>query len=168
MSGNIDFSRPSSNFEATKTTTSNMYPGHGGYVPRPRTPPRPEKPDKRPSVSSLDAGIKTLPGPEDFPRTLTLDLPSDERTSDLAKLLCGMKLPQCVKLKESFIVPGCSTAFREGDMFLLHFIYENETVHATTSKGKNLRLPIYAEQKYEILPLGKWFALYFIYLGSPS
>lgn len=160
MSGNIDFSRPSSNFEATKTRTSNMYPGHEGYVARPRTPPRPEKPDKRPSVSSLDAGIKTLPGPEDFPRTLTLDLPSDERTSDLAKLLCGMKLPQRFKLKESFVVPGCSSAFREGDNFLLHFIYENETVHATTSKGKHIRLPIYAEQKYEILPLGKWFALY--------
>ena len=101
---------------------------------------------------------KEPPTPEDFPRTLTLDLPPHERSTTLAVFLCEMKLPQRIRITESLKVPDCRAVLNRGDSFLLHFIRNNPTVHADTSEGQTIRLPVHAGQKYEILPLGRWIA----------
>eukprot|EP00057_Strongylocentrotus_purpuratus_P022997 XP_011677471.1 PREDICTED: uncharacterized protein LOC105444653 [Strongylocentrotus purpuratus] len=99
------------------------------------------------------SNAKEPPTPEDFPRTLTLDLPPHERSTTLAVFLCEMKLPQRIRITESLKVPDCRAVLNRGDSFLLHFIRNNPTVHAATSEGQTIRLPVHAGQKYEILPL---------------
>ena len=89
-------------------------------------------------------------------QTLSLDLQPLEGDGDLSQFLSEMKLPQPITLSESFVVPGSNTTLNKDDVLLLHFIYDNPIVHATTTNGTELRLPIHAEQKYEILPLGEY------------
>ncbi|XP_054750737.2 uncharacterized protein LOC129256594 [Lytechinus pictus] len=116
--------------------------------------------DKKKPPSPIVITPRGPPKPEDFPQALTLDLPPHERKSDLAAFLCRVKLPQLISITESFMVrnrPVAHGHFRRGETFLLHFITDNPTVHATTSGGNDVRLPVHAGQKYEILPLDPRF-----------
>lgn len=138
---------------------------------KPPTPPRPEKLFRppRPTPTPFVEPRVQKHGPENFPQTLSLDLQPHERDGDLSQFLFEMKLPQPITLSESFVVPGSNTTLNKDDVLLLHFIYDNPIVHATTTKGTELRLPIHAEQKYEILPLGEYiFVLLIRHYYIPS
>lgn len=131
---------------------------------KPPTPPRPEKMFRPPRPTPTPAVEPRVQkhGPENFPQTLSLDLQPHERDGDLSQFLFEMKLPQPISISESFVVPGSNTTLKKDDVLLLHFIYDNPIVHATTTKGTELRLPIHAEQKYERLPLGEYILVLLI------
>ncbi|XP_054750738.2 uncharacterized protein LOC129256595 [Lytechinus pictus] len=128
---------------------SSMKPNCGIPTNKPKVPPRPERPFIAPPIPQP----KVIQRPEDFPRALSLEPTPHKPNSDLAVFLAETKLPQHIRITESLAVSYSKAVINKGDAFLLHFIYDNPTIHASTLAGTKLRLPVHAEQKYEMLPL---------------
>ncbi|XP_072175894.1 uncharacterized protein [Diadema setosum] len=118
--------------------------------------PEPAKPARKPRPPPPNPGTEPpCQAPEQHPRTLNLasEVSGKERSNKLTKFVCENVLPQCIKVTESYNVPGCDVKLEKGAILMLHYIFKNPTVFATNHMGKNVRLPVYARQNYEILPL---------------
>ncbi|XP_038060618.1 uncharacterized protein LOC119731519 [Patiria miniata] len=126
----------------TPPPANHMPPGYSSYNERREQPdPEPPGPPKP---------------PEEFPAKLTLKLEAEDRDTDLARICSDAlhELPQMVKVGEKFSVKGNDVQLQKGESLLLLFVAELPRVHAVdTTSGKEVWLPVHAEQLYETLPM---------------
>ena len=101
------------------------------------------------------ASLEYLPKPIDVESHKDKIVSTAGETSMLARVICEEKLPVAIRLRKGFSSKEFPTALKNGEMLLLCFMVEVPMVHATLGKNTECRLPIYANQLYEKLPLGK-------------
>ena len=86
-------------------------------------------------------------------------VPLEHRSSTLTRLVCSNALPIAIRVTKGFSAKGCPVTLKRGEVLLLCFVVEKPMVYATLGKNMDYRLPIYAKQLYEKLPLGRWIYL---------
>ena len=99
-----------------------------------------------------------LPEPLEPRLQVTEDADNPLPETDIAKLASTSPLPKWVQVQEDFTVEDSSVTLKKGDECLLHYVVEEvQRIHAMDIAAKNeLWLPVYHEQTYLRLPLGKY------------
>ena len=82
-------------------------------------------------------------------------LPTFDVTSTISRVIRKEKLPIAIRMRKEFSSKESPVVLTNGEMLLLCFVVEVPVVVATLGKTTKYRLPIYAKQLYERLPLGK-------------
>ena len=101
------------------------------------------------------ASLQYLPEKVDMESHKPKILSTAGQTSMLARVICEEKLPVAIRLRKEFRFHDSPVEFKNGEMLFLCFVVKVPMVNATLGKNTNYRLPIYANQLYERLPLSK-------------